>query len=195
MRKPGGRVSKFTTSFLGRDQPGVVAAITGLFGEMKCNIEAMSQTRFMGEFSAIFIVETPPGLSEEELAKELASGLDREKVDLSVSVRPAVADLWGEDLACEPYVVTVDGQDGPGLIGAMSGVFARHGVNIENLGALLGHADSGQALFVFEIMVPENVDIGRLRRELALEAANLGLRASVQHRDIFEAMHRVGGII
>lgn len=184
-------MSKFTTSFLGRDQPGVVAAVTGLFGDLKCNIEAMSQTRFSGEFSAIFIIEAPQTLSEESLRAALEAGLSRAQVDLSVSVRPAVDSQWGKDINCEPFVVTVDGPDGPGLIGAMSRVFARHGVNIENLGALLGQVEPGNALFVFEVMVPQNVDIGRLRRELALEAKSLGLRVSVQHRDIFEAMHRI----
>lgn len=184
-------MAKFTTSFLGRDQPGVVAAVTGLFGDLNCNIEAMSQTRFSGEFSAIFIVEAPQELSEAGLLRSLEDGLMSARVDLSVSVRPAVDSQWGVDLDCQPFVVTVDGPDRPGLIGAMSRVFARHGVNIENLGALLGQVEPGNALFVFEVMVPEKVDIGRLRRELALEARKNGLRVSVQHRDIFEAMHRV----
>lgn len=184
-------MGKYTTSFLGRDQPGVVAAVTGLFGEFNCNIEAMSQTRFSGEFSAIFIISAPEGITSESLLASLQTGLAEARVDLSVSVRPAVESQWGEDLDCEPYVITVDGPDGPGLIGAMSRVFARHGVNIENLGALLGQVEPGNALFVFEVMVPPRVDIGRLRRELALEAKNLGLRVSMQHRDIFEAMHRV----
>ena len=51
---------------------------------------------------------------------------------------------------------------------------------------------SNHALFVFEVKVPENADLGRLRRELASEGQAQGLRVSVQHRDIFEAVHRIG---
>lgn len=184
-------MTKFSVSFLGRDCPGVVAAISQLFGEAKCNIEAMSQTMLWGEFAAIFIVAAPEDLAAKQLHSFLEAGLERSQVDLSVLVRPALGVQWGANLRCEPFVVTVDGPDGPGLIGAMSRIFGRHNVNIENLTASLAEEANGQAMFVFEVMVPESVDLGRLRRELAMEASRLGLRASVQHRNIFEAVHRV----
>lgn len=184
-------MSKFTVSFIGPDCPGEVAAIAGLLGCHSCNIEAVTQTTICGEFTAIFIVSAPDGLEPESLKCILDEGLAKAEVDLSVVVRNASSCQWGEGLPSEPFVVTVDGPDGIGLIGAMSRVFARHGVNIDNLTAILGETGDGTALFVFEVMVPENVDMGRVRRELALEAGNLGLRVSVQHRDIFEAVHRV----
>ncbi len=184
-------MQKYTTSFLGRDCPGVVAAISRLFGEAGCNIEAMSQTMLCGEFAAIFVVGAPESLTLDGLHDFLVAGLARAQVDLSVLVRPAIGAQWGENLVCEPFVVTVDGPDGPGLIGSMSRVFARHSVNIENLTAILGEERNGQALFVFEVMVPDSADLGRLRRELDCEAQKLNLRVSVQHRDIFEAVHRV----
>ena len=194
-------MEKYTASFLGRDCPGVVAAVSRLFGDMGCNIEAMAQTMLSGAFAAIFVVSAPEERADAPVGEEacgadclrlrLEEGLARAGVDLSVLVRPAIAEQWGTDLNCEPFVVTVDGPDRPGLIGGMSRVFGRHGVNIENLKAILGEGGEGKALFVFEVMVPDSVDLGRLRRELALEASNLNLRVSVQHRDIFEAVHRV----
>lgn len=185
-------MSKFTVSFLGRDCPGIVAAISSLLGAIHCNIEAMSQTMLGGEFAAIFVIKTPENNTDiESLKSYLVEGLAQKQVDLSVLVRSAIEGQWGKDLECDPFVVTVDGPDKPGLIGGMSRVFAMHGVNIENLRAILGGIEAGQALFIFEIMVPKNIDLGRLRRELSLEAQKLGLRVSVQHRNIFEAIHRV----
>ena len=184
-------MQKFSASFLGRDCPGVVAAISRLFGEADCNIEAMSQTMLQGEFAAIFIIAAPRQWDIDSLRKNLIEGLAREKVDLSILLRPAIGAQWGENIACEPFVITVDGPDGPGLIGAMSKIFGRHNVNIENLTAMLDDENKGMARFVFEVMVPLQIDIGRLRRELHSEAARLGLRASVQHRNIFEAVNRV----
>ncbi len=184
-------MQKFTASFLGRDCPGIVAVISQLFGELECNIEAMSQTILLGEFAAIFVVSAPDGQRLEGVRKRLSEGLASASMDLSVLVRPAIEGQWGEGLACEPFVATMDGPDRPGLIGAISRIFARHSVNIENLKAILDQNGSGHALFVFEIMIPKDVDLGRLRRELNCEAQNLNLRVSVQHRDIFEAVHRV----
>lgn len=182
---------KFTTSFLGRDCPGEVAAVSRLFGDLGCNIEAMSQTMLLGEFAAIFIVSVPDELEIEHLRTYLENGLTKAKVDLSVLVRPAVESQWGDKRVCVPFVVTMDGPDGPGLIGAISTIFARHEVNIENLNAVLDEKNNGHALFVFEVMVPDSVDLGRLRRELNREAQRLNLRVSVQHRRIFEAVHRI----
>lgn len=182
---------KLTASFLGPDCPGVVAAVAELFAKNGCNIEAMSQAMLTGEFTAIFVVSVPDEITAEKLRQILERGLEESKVDLSVTVRPAAERRWGEDIVCEPFVVTVDGPDGPGLISAMSRIFARHGVNIANLTAILNEGAIGNALFVFEVMVPETVDIGRLRRELMLEGKNLGLRVGAQHREIFEAVHRV----
>lgn len=187
-------MSKLSASFLGRDCPGVVAAVSGLFGEIGCNIAAMSQTMLNGEFAAIFIVSQPDGMEADALRDFLETGLKKANIDLSVMVRPAIDAQWGENIPCQPFVVTVDGPDRPGLIGSMSRVFARHGVNIENLKAILSETTVGNALFVFEVMVPDTVDISRLRRELNLEAKNLDLRVSAQHRDIFEAVHRLPSI-
>lgn len=183
-------MQKFTASFLGRDCPGVVAAISRILEENGCNIEEVTQTILSGEFAAIFVVAAPAH-SEDELHGKLQAGLDAAAMDLSVLVRPAIKGQWGTGLDCEPFVVTADGPDRPGLIATMSRVFARHGVNIESLKAILGEGGANHALFVFEVMVPHSVDLGRLRRELSCEGQNSQLRVSVQHRDIFEAVHRV----
>lgn len=181
----------YSISFLGRDCPGIVAAISRLFGERNCNIVAMTQTMLNGEFAAIFIVKAPPGQDLDELREYLEDGLEKCRMDLSVLARPAIGAQWGLDIPCQPFVVVVDGPDGPGLIGSMSAIFGRHEVNIENLTAILGEDRKGQAMFVFEVMVPDNTDLGRLRRELVLEARQKGLRVSVQHRKIFEAVNRI----
>lgn len=182
---------KFTASFLGRDCPGVVAGVTTILEKTHCNILEVSQTILAGEFAAIFVVSTDDATDKDSLEQAIKNGLAEANVDLSVIVRPTLEGSWSENVVCEPFVVTVHGPDGPGLIAGMSRVFARHGVNIENLKAILGEGGENQALFVFEVKVPDSVDIGRLRREFTLEGQKHDLLVSVQHRDIFEAIHRV----
>ena len=184
-------MSKLVASFLGRDCPGVVSAVAGLMEEARCDIVELSQTILAGEFAAIFIVNAPEGTDETALSRHLQLGLAERGVDLSTIVRPAIEDCWASDEHCEPFVVTADGPDRPGLIAGMSGVFSRHGVNIENMKAVLGEGGEGHALFVFEVMVPPAVEISRLRQELISQGQRLSLRVGVQHRDIFEAVHRV----
>ncbi len=191
------------TSFLGRDCPGVVAAVAGLLEVSRCDIVAVSQTILAGEFAGIFTVEAPDDLDVLTLRDYLQQGLEEKKVDLSVIVRPAMKSAWGADKACSPFVVTANGPKGTGLVAAISNVFARHSVNIESLTAIqdksvaaqvaneAGNTYDTHALLVFEVMVPEAVDMRTLRRELTKQGQKHNLHVSVQHKDIFEAMHRV----
>ena len=72
---------------------------------------------------------------------------------------PQSGRAWGAGLELEPFVITIDGPDGPGIIGAMSRILGRHGVNIENLKAILGEMSEGHALFIFEVLVPKTLPI------------------------------------
>ena len=87
-------------------------------------------------------------------------------------------------------VVTVDGEDRFEIIAAFSKIFADQKVNIENLKALMPEEEK-RALLVFEISLPMEIDRNALRRTLKDKARTLGLQLSMQHRDIFEALHRV----
>ena len=184
-------MQKLSISFLGRDCPGIVAIVSQSLSDTGCNITQLTQSILGGEFAAIFIVETDDATDINSLRESLDAALKAHSVDMSVTVRKAVEGCWGEGAVCEPYVVTADGHDAPGLISTMARVFARHNINIESLKAVLGHGGRDHALFVFEVMVPEDSDIGRLRREIQSAGRTKNLTVSVQHRDIFEAMHRI----
>lgn len=86
--------------------------------------------------------------------------------------------------------MTVDGEDRFEIIAAFSKIFADQKVNIENLKALMPEEEK-RALLVFEISLPMEIDRNALRRTLKDKARTLGLQLSMQHRDIFEALHRV----
>ncbi len=178
-------------SFLGRDCPGVVAAVSSLFEEAHCDIIMVSQTISNGEFAAIFTVLAPLDMQVEKLHTHLTKGLAQREVDLSVIVRPAIPTAWGQSIACEPFVVTAHGPNTTGLMAALSSIFAKHAVNIENLKALMNEDGDNNALFVFEVMVPQTLDLALLRQELEEKGQKYSLRMSVQHRDIFEAIHRI----
>lgn len=182
---------KVVVSFLGRDCPGIVHAVSSLMNDLDCNIDEVSQTILHSEFAAIVIADVPDSLALEQLHARLEAGLAERKVDLNVTARLFDGSSWGEGQT-EPFVVSVDGPDRPGLIAGITGVFARHKVNIENLKALMpGGDDDNHALIVYEVALPEGVDPAAVRADLAAAATALAVRVSMQHRDIFEAVHRV----
>jgi glycine cleavage system transcriptional repressor len=56
-------MKKMIISVLGKDRPGIIAAVTHILFEQDCNIENVSQTILQNEFSGIFIVGVPKALS------------------------------------------------------------------------------------------------------------------------------------
>lgn len=181
-------------SVIGLDCPGVVYAISSTLSDLECNIEEVSQTILKGQFAAIFIVTMPPSLENRELERILLSALDDRTMHLSVTIRPLEQGCLLGEKVCEPFVVTVDGQDRLEIISNISGMFAEHRVNIENLKAIRPEEDPSRCLLVFEISLPLVIDRSAFRQTLQAKARDMGLSLSIQHRDIFEAVNRIPSV-
>ena len=92
----------------------------------------------------------------------------------------------------EPLVITTVGPDRPGLVAGIAGLLARYGANITNLKAVARGGAAGQEYVTFyEVDVPAGVDRQGFRRDLRERARELGLDVNLQHREIFEQVHRV----
>jgi glycine cleavage system transcriptional repressor len=184
-------MNKAILSILGRDRPGIVAAVSRALFEQNCNIENVSQTMLQTEFAGIFIVCMPPGTTAEELHRALCFSLA--PLGLHVHTKPCES---GEDPCatgrCEPFVITTRGPDRKGLVADVSEVIARHGVNITNLQAVFKGGDApGDNIMIYEVDVPAVVDHQALARDLRSKAETLQLEINIQHRNIFETLHRI----
>ena len=91
----------------------------------------------------------------------------------------------------EPFVVTVYGSDQPDIIAVISGIFASQNVNIENLKAIRVSPGSDECVLVFEVALSLSINRSAFRQMLHAKARSMGLTLSMQHQDIFEAIHRV----
>lgn len=184
-------MSKVVVSIIGLDCPGVVYLVSSTLSGLECNIEEVSQTILKGQFAAIFVARKPDDLDDATLRKVLTAAISDKDMLLSVTIRPFEEGCLFSSGSSEPFVVTVDGEDRLEIISAISGIFAEHRVNIENLKAIMPDAEQRRALLVFEIALPLSIDRSALRRTLEDRAHAMGLQLSMQHRDIFEAVHRV----
>lgn len=183
-------VDKVVVSVIGSDCPGVVHAVSSTLSALQCNIEELSQTILKNQFAGIFIVTLPPSLDHEEVRRRVSESVGENGMHLSVTIRPFEDPVFVAS-ACEPFVVTVDGEDRLEIISRLSGIFRAHGVNIENLKAIRPEDAPHRCVLVFEIALPLTIDRSAFRQTLQDEARELGLHLSMQHRDIFEAVHRV----
>lgn len=179
---------RIVVAVIGLDMPGVVSAVSAVLSAQGCNLEEVSQVTLHGQFALIGTVEKPEALSNDAVEAALKAEIRDKSLHQSVLVRDFEPPVTSET-AGEPYVVSVWGPDRSGIIAAFSKIFAGERINIESLRAF--PSGEGDYFTVFEVSVPAAVDRRALSAVLEGRARSLGLSARLQHRDIFEAVHRV----
>ena len=193
-------------TIVGHDRPGIIHQVSKVLADYRCHVIEVSQTTLLGEFAGLFSCrisgQADLGEFNAALAEALeGSGLAHWVTGGDEAPEPSAAFDY------EPYVVTVRGPDRLGIIPEFSGIMSGFDANIDNLRAVgLGggrEAESAarletdgvdetrQVVLFFEISVPREVNQNAFRQALNLVAEDLGLEMSLQHRDIFEAIHRL----
>ena len=184
-------MNKVILSILGHDRPGIVAAVSKILFEQDCNIENVSQTTLQLEIAGIFIVSMPGDLSPPALRKILNAQMAPLDLEVHVtSLKPPPVPVPVPE--CESYIITTKGPDRKGLVAGISEVIAEFGGNITNLQAVFkGGDDPGDNIMIYEIDIPVQIDRQALYRKLKRRAKQLTLEIDIQHRNIFEAIHRI----
>ena len=191
---------KILVTIVGRDCPGIIYQVSKALADHRCNVIEVTQTTLLGQFAGIFSCTMPKetdlsklnGLLSQVLTdSELAHWIT--EVSTTTKVTPQVER--------ENYVVTVRGPDQPGIIPEFTGCMSGFDINVENLRVVaLGESadsipsatDTGhQVVMFFELTIPTSVNQGAFRQALSLISESRGLEMSLQHRNIFEAIHRL----
>ncbi len=174
-------------SIIGLDQPGIVAATAETLTRLGCNIEQMTQTTLRDQFTAVYLVNKPEDIENKNIQLEIQTAYDLKKFRLTVSIRDVEASSGAT--SGEPFIVSIWGKDRNDIIATFARIFAEQRINVEGLKAF--RIEDNQSLQVFEVVIPEQVDTRSLHRIMGERAKRMGLRLSMQHAAIFEAIHRV----
>lgn len=183
-------MSKTVVFVIGPDRPGIIAAVAQTLFEQGCNLEDVSQTSLQTQFVGIFVASTGGAADDATLGRALRERLD--PLDLFVHLRPVASVEERSQPPCEPYVITTVGPDRPGLVAGITNLLARYGANITNLKAV-SRADRERQEYVtfYEADIPVGTDRQAFRSALQARARSLGLDINIQHREIFEQVHRI----
>lgn len=182
---------KFIISVIGKDQPGIIAAVTQVLFDQSFNIEDVSQTILQNQFSGSFIASGPPIVTHQELQKRLLQ--DTQHLNLHFHVRPLDAEAanWTSS-ACEPFVITTRGPDQKGLVAQVSALLAAHHINVTQLQAVFRGGDTpGNNMMIYEVDIPMDRDVQTIRQALTAKGRELSLEINLQHKYIFEAINRI----
>ena len=170
----------FIITAVGRDRPGMAHALARTLAEMGCNLEDTTMTRLSGEFAMILIVTPPLEIGRDELESALKSL--HESHGLFIMVRAIDDEIASESGDISRYIVTVYGPDSVGLLASISGVFARHDVNLTDVQTR--NAVSGSVyVMIFEIELPTNSNLENLRAALDKQAEQSGVMLSLRPLD------------
>jgi glycine cleavage system transcriptional repressor len=183
-------MSKTVVFVLGPDRPGIIATVSRTLYEQGCNLEDVSQTCLQGQFVGIFVAAENGREGGEGLLRALCERLDPS--GLSVHLRSVPATGAPPAPPGEPFVITTVGPDRPGLVAGISGLLARYAANITNLKAVpRGTREAQEYVTFYEVDIPAGADRQAFRKDLRERARELGLDVNLQHREIFEQVHRV----
>jgi glycine cleavage system transcriptional repressor len=166
-------MAEFAVTAIGRDRPGIVAAISGALLDLEGNIEDSQMAILRGNFAVMLIVKLPD--TAEPTALEASLQQVRHDLELEAIAVNRVDDL-GVAAARPSHVITVYGADHPGIVHGVSAALAARGVNITGLETrLAGAADSPLYAMIIEVAI-------RGAAEADLEAAlgEVGAQAEVE---------------
>ncbi len=188
-------MEKVLIAVAGPDKAGVVYSVAEAVSGLKCDFVDMSQTTVDDQFSSIMIVNKPKEVSNEELRKAVLENLKSRNFHMSVVVMDWLPGADSKTVG-EPFVITIDGHNSKGLLFVVTRIFYEGRINIDSFRSIVESGGSDESkpeklLLVFEVTIPFEVDRKALYRTLLDIAKERNLSVSMQHRQIFEAVHRV----
>ena len=184
-------MDKLIISVLGKDRPGIIAAISKSLYTLGCNLENVNQVILQNQFAGIFIVLPPKDSSVEAIKQTLIK--DSAGTGLHIHVDGADTDQnGGQAVDGEDFVITTIGPDQKGLVSRFTQIIADAKVNVSNLRAVFEGGDTPEAnIMVYEVYITPDTNQKGLFSALRDKASELGLDISIQHKNIFQAINKI----
>jgi glycine cleavage system transcriptional repressor len=174
-----GPVRTFAVSGVGRDRPGIIAAVAERLVAHGVNVTDSEMAILRGHFAMMLLVTGPDSLDERALADDLRAAGEALGLE-ALSVRE-VSEAAG---ATTPpsWVVSVHGADHPGILAAVTRALADADVNVCDLHTrVVGEAD-GRPLYVMlmEVAPPDALAEDELRALLRAAADSQQVDVALQ---------------
>jgi glycine cleavage system transcriptional repressor len=165
----------FALSAIGRDRPGIVAAISGALLELGGNIDDSQMSILHGHFAVMLIVSVPDDVARDQLEERVAAVAEELELE-----GYAVSELTGLSPSPAPtHVLTVYGADHPGIVHAVAQALAEREANISDL-KTRRTGEGADAVYVMVMEVSVSGDPADLTRALAEVAERSAVEVSLR---------------
>lgn len=172
-----GTMSLFALSAIGRDRPGIVAAITRVLLDLEGNVEDSQMSILRGHFAVMLIVALPEGVAQEDLERRMEGVRDELELE-AIAVSPV--DDVAEASPTATHVLTVYGADHPGIVHSVSSALAERGVSITGLETRLGGGGDSPIYVMLMEIAAGDADADELATALGKIGDSEGLDVSLR---------------
>jgi len=173
-------MKNFSLSAVGRDQPGIVAAITEPLFKRGCNIEDSSMTILGSEFAVILLMTIPRGTDFKALVGEINEV--GKACSLTIDMKEVAGGPQEEMTALSNYILTLYGEDSTGLIYKTACLLFKEGINITDLETKTAHREDDEGgegrqlyMMMMELYITEETDLEELKIKLKALGDELGV--------------------
>lgn len=147
----------FSVLTIGRDSPGIVAAVSGvLANSYACNIETSQMTIVSGHFCVALIASSDTAPDYTKLAEDLER--DGEKPNARKVAVSQLEDFQPADLREATHGITVQATDRPGVLHEVAQALAAHQINITSLTSLCSDENSSLCIISLDVVLLDGTD-------------------------------------
>ena len=167
---------------IGKDKPGLVAAITKVLYENKCNIEDSTMTILHGQFAMILILSLHRGVTPKALYSKLQKSASSLGMSFSYSELPSFASK--KQKSVNPYMISVYGADKQGIVYNLSSFLASYKINITDVQTTLSKNKGKKTyIMIIETEIPKTVKLSNMKQALSELAESLNVAVSVNQAE------------
>jgi glycine cleavage system transcriptional repressor len=153
-------------SAIGRDRPGIVAAVSQVLVEFSGNVEDSEMAILRGHFTMTLVVSVPQTTNLDRLRDNLEQV--RERLDLEALAVGEIEQIEAGHVPPSSHILSVYGVDHPGILHAVSSLLATEQVNIYDLTTRVLEHEGEAPLYamMLEVMLPETCEVTSLEQKL-----------------------------
>lgn len=142
---------------VGRDQSGIVSAVSQVFFDTQCNVEDTSMTLLEDHFSMMFIIQAPPSLTVDKLQEKLTTAFPQDSLHFSIYTIETQQEE--PQRTGTPWMISVSGPDQTGIMFHVTRYLAQHQINIQHLSSKRLTRSNSMPLFLMalEVDVPASI--------------------------------------
>ncbi|RUM45660.1 MAG: hypothetical protein DSY80_03045 [Desulfocapsa sp.] len=179
-------------SVMSKDRAGIIADITGVILDLGGDLADLTQSVLGGYFNMILIAEFDLNVTSEDVLAGFSHIDSETKIEATIKEMDVALETEKNNLPLETFIVTAQAINRKGLVKIMGDFFYSREINVLDLETT---RENDNYIMIFQIDLTAIASLEGLRCELQELGEQEQLDLVLQHNDIFQATHEVGGSV